>query len=71
MLQEEAFAGYTWLQVGLAALALIVLLKLLSKVFAKKEENPANVDASCPYCDWSGTVSKFHKVCPRCAKRII
>ncbi len=69
---EEAFAGFTWLQVGLVTLGLLMILSLLRAMGAKKRAGAGRHQEvrSCGNCDWRGHVSKFHRVCPKCAGKL-
>jgi hypothetical protein len=52
-----------------AAVVLLVIVGVLKKVLAGKEENPDVLKRRCP-CGWSGEVSKYRPVCPKCGKPV-
>jgi len=60
--------GVTPLHIGAVVLVLVALF-ILSKVFKTKEESTHNAKTRCA-CGWSGSVSKYKPVCPKCAKPI-
>ncbi len=67
-LEQELVAGFTGMQVLIAVGALLVVVAVLKKVFGGKEETATHyVSGRCP-CGWSGKVSKFNRVCPKCTK---
>ncbi len=51
------------------AVVLFLVLAALKKVFGGKEENVHVLKSRCP-CGWSGQVSKYRPVCPKCAKPV-
>lgn len=68
LLNQELVAGLTGLQVLIGVAALLLAVTVLKKVFGGKEETAAHyVDGRCP-CGWSGKVSKFSRICPKCTK---
>lgn len=70
-LEKEVAGGFTVLHVGLAVVALIVLIVILKAVFGKKQETGAYmVVASCGKCGWAGDVSKYNPVCKQCGTKI-
>lgn len=66
MLEQELFAGFTVMQVAIAAVALIAVGFVVKKLTGGKDESPSHyVNAQCG-CGWSGRVSKFNQSCPKC-----
>lgn len=64
-LGQEAFAGFTFLQVGIALIALVAVTMLWSKFAGKKQNTSHLAEASCG-CGWKGKVGKHARRCPKC-----
>ena len=55
----------------LAAIAVaVVVLIILRRLFGRANVTSHTVTSRCSNCGWSGSVSKFKPVCPRCAKPV-
>lgn len=63
-------AGYTIkdaLIVGGVIVGIIILISVLKKLFAKKEESPHVQVTRCQNCGWQGQISRYVGVCPKCS----
>lgn len=65
LLEKELFGGFSVLQVGIAALGLVVVLWIVKALTAKKVEPTHMVEVTCE-CGWHGRVGKYHRVCRKC-----
>ena len=68
-LYQEAFLGYSVLQVGAAALLLVIVAVILRRLIRSRPDDSHLVELACT-CGWSGRVSKFNRTCPKCNKSI-
>lgn len=68
-LEREAFGGYTWLQVGLATLAILLLLRVVAWIRKPRYNDPNLIAVRCG-CGWRGKVGKYNPVCPKCSARL-
>lgn len=67
----EGFGLPTRLAQGIVVGAAVALvLFVLSRLFKAKPSNPHLLPARCQSCGWTGNVSKFKPVCPKCANTI-
>jgi hypothetical protein len=55
--------------VGIVA-AVLVGLMILKKLLSKPEHSRHLETVRCGSCGWTGSVSKYKPVCPKCAKKI-
>ena len=69
MMDQIIVAGYTvqdaMLLVG-AGIGILILFKILKKVFKKNKVNPYMQVANCSECGWQGQVSRHAGRCPGC-----
>ncbi len=68
-LNTIVFAGYTVkdaLIAGGVIVGIIVLISIVKKLFAKKEESPHVQVTTCRNCGWQGQISRYVGVCPKC-----
>ncbi len=57
-----------WQIVG-GVVAALVLLKLIQKIFSGGGASDGYLKGSCA-CGWSGQMSKYKPICPRCGTRL-
>lgn len=50
--------------------AVVLVLFVLSRLFKSKPTSTHLLPARCQSCGWTGNVSKFKPVCPKCANKI-
>ncbi len=68
-LMFEAFWGFTYLEVLLAALALIVVWVVGDKLFSlRSRDNHVRV-VQCS-CGWGGSMGRYVKRCPACGAKV-
>jgi len=65
----------TWLnQIGasrlIAAGVVVVVLVALVRLFKRKPPSAHTEMRKCPSCGWTGEVSRYRPVCPKCAARL-
>jgi hypothetical protein len=67
-LHRELFAGFTVMEVGIAAIALIAFVVIARAVFGRRGAGAGNhlVPASCRSCGWSGQVGRYNRTCKQC-----
>lgn len=53
-----------------AATAVVFALVLLRRLLARPKASPHVQVVRCPACAWTGSVSKYKPVCPRCARSL-
>ena len=69
ILETVVFGGYTWqdiLIVAVCAIALLMLFRILKKVFKKEETSQYAQLVDCLNCGWHGKVSTLAGRCPKC-----
>jgi hypothetical protein len=74
---ENGRMDFTWVEqlggwrkvAGYVVLALGVLW-VLRRLLARPKGSSYTVPARCESCGWTGSVSEFKPVCPKCAKPI-
>lgn len=55
----------------LIGIAIVIgVLLILKKLFSRPAPQAHVITARCRHCGWTGQVSKFKPVCPKCAKPI-
>lgn len=63
----EALLDNPYARIGLALVVLVVVVKLVSRLFAKQAPaSPNYVQARCPSCGWQGAVGKYNRKCSNC-----
>jgi len=50
--------------------AVVLALVILRRLLARPASSPHLATARCPSCGWTGSVSRYKPICPRCAKAI-
>lgn len=68
-LNTVVFGDYTVLDVAIAAgviIGILLLISVIKKLFAKKEESHHIQMTRCKNCGWQGQVSRYVGVCPKC-----
>jgi ssDNA-binding Zn-finger/Zn-ribbon topoisomerase 1 len=63
----EAAGG---LRIAIAIAVVVAVLLLLRKLFSASEAPQFAVTATCPSCHWTGSMSKYRAVCPRCGSKV-
>ena len=66
MLQRDIFRGVTPAHV-IGLIVLLIAINFIWKLFRKKERPEVYEKVRCLECDWRGEVSKYHRVCRKCA----
>jgi hypothetical protein len=64
----ESMGG--WPRVAAYAAAAILVLVVLKKLFARPPVSLHTTQVRCDSCGWTGTVSKYKPICPKCAKKL-
>jgi predicted Zn-ribbon and HTH transcriptional regulator len=54
----------------LVGVAVLLVVFVLSRLLKPKPSNPHLLPARCQSCGWTGSVSKFKPICPKCANKI-
>ena len=70
LLNQQAFGGYTWMQVGIGMVVISVIWRVFAWIANSRKTDPNTVAAKCPGCGWRGRVSRFKRQCPMCGTRI-
>ena len=55
---------------AIAAGVLFALVMLWKFAFPKRPNTAHTTASTCPSCRWTGTVSRYKAVCPRCAAKL-
>ena len=69
ILDTVVFGEYTAEDVLIVAgvvIALLIIFRILMRVFKKQESSPYSQLADCLNCGWHGKVSKLAGRCPKC-----
>ena len=69
ILDTVVFGEYTAEDVLIVAgvvIALLIIFRMLMKVFKKRESSHFVQLADCPNCGWHGKVSTLAGLCPKC-----
>ncbi len=56
-------------QIGAAAVALYVLVKLIRQILGGGRGAGTMAQNSCP-CGWRGKASRYRPICPSCGRRL-
>ena len=55
---------------AIAAGVLVALLVLWKFAFPKRASTAHTTSSTCPSCGWTGAVSRYKGVCPKCAAKL-
>lgn len=70
-LEQEIMLGLTGKQIVGALVGLFILGSILKRLGGENDAvKEHQVRKTCAGCGWAGTVSKFHKKCPKCGNTI-
>lgn len=55
----------------IAVAVVLALIVILRKLFSGSKSAAYAVPGKCASCHWTGSVSKYRGVCPRCGSKVI